>query len=241
VRPISSALKAGWICFGLGLLLSWFFALANVFFSIAIVSAVVAMCTHQVNRGLALLLTSFVGMLLCAILFFALAVGTVAVAAAPAIRQADSDLKRMRRQQEESTRRFAAANRQLRNAAIPGAMQQPNRQNPAGDPRSNLTAASGLRQPDGRAQHQHQLATQQQWAADQQQRRDDLKRQEAMREAQRQRDAVRWKEQRLELLQQSIDWHDKHIQRMRGNGSDWRVFAEPRDRLLQEKAKLQGY
>jgi hypothetical protein len=53
---------------------SWFFRFGNVFFSVALITAVVAMCTHQVNRGLILLLSSFCAIALCAFVFFALVV-----------------------------------------------------------------------------------------------------------------------------------------------------------------------
>ena len=102
-RPaMTSALKAGWICFGIGLTISWFFPLGNAFFSIALITAVVAMCTHQVNRGLALLISSFCGIALCTVVFFALALGTVAVAGATAIEKANADLRRTRDVQRQA-------------------------------------------------------------------------------------------------------------------------------------------
>jgi hypothetical protein len=93
----TSALKAGWICFGLGLALSWFFPLGNAFFSLALVTAVVAMCTHQVNRGLVLLLSSFAGIGLSILFFFAL----VAAKAEPAFKQMSADLDRLRAAQKK--------------------------------------------------------------------------------------------------------------------------------------------
>ena len=72
--PATSAVLAGWICVGVGLLTAWFFPLAHVFFSIAIVLSVVAMATHQVRAGF-LLLAGVVG---CALVFLC---GVAAIAA----------------------------------------------------------------------------------------------------------------------------------------------------------------
>ena len=67
--PQTSALLAGWICVGIGLLTAWFFPPAHVFFSVAIVLSVVAMATHQVRAGLLLLASSLAGIGVCAVLF----------------------------------------------------------------------------------------------------------------------------------------------------------------------------
>lgn len=123
VQPMTSALKAGWICFGLGLLVSWFFPLGNAFFSIAIITAVVAMCTHQVNRGLALLLTSFAGIAVSALLFFTLVFTAVAVVASPAIEKANADLDRLKASQDRALRQLDASNRQMQSAMQNAAAQ----------------------------------------------------------------------------------------------------------------------
>lgn len=68
-RPATSAVPAGWICVGIGLLTAWFFPLAHVFFSIAIILSVVAMATHQVRSGMALLAGALASIGVCAILF----------------------------------------------------------------------------------------------------------------------------------------------------------------------------
>ena len=112
-RPISSALKAGWICFGFGLALSWFFPFGHAFLSVAVITAVVAMCTHQVNRGLALLISSFVASGLSALIFFTLVLGTIGMAAAPAIRQADADLRKMQAAQTAALNQITQTTTQL--------------------------------------------------------------------------------------------------------------------------------
>ena len=67
--PATSAVLAGWICVGIGLLTAWLFPLAHVFFSIAIVLSVVAMATHQVRSGFLLLAGSLAGIVGCALVF----------------------------------------------------------------------------------------------------------------------------------------------------------------------------
>jgi len=75
--PKSSAVKAGWICIGVGFLTFWIFGFGFVFFSVAMICAVVAMCTNQVQQGLVLLLSSFASLVLCGVMFFVLMVGTI--------------------------------------------------------------------------------------------------------------------------------------------------------------------
>ena len=86
-KPLTSAVLAGWICVGVGLLTAWFFPLAHVFFSIAIILSVVAMATHQVRAGLLLLVGSLVSIGFCAVLFVlgvaALVAGAFHAAAKP--------------------------------------------------------------------------------------------------------------------------------------------------------------
>ncbi|MDQ6656319.1 MAG: hypothetical protein M3Y80_10960 [Verrucomicrobiota bacterium] len=124
---MTSALRAGWICFGLGLLMAWFFPFGHVFFSIAIITAIVAMCTHQVDRGLALLLASFVGVVVCAAIFITLVVGAIGAAAAPIVRESNLQRKRSEEAQAKmaeqftaasarAAQSFAAANRQMQEA-----------------------------------------------------------------------------------------------------------------------------
>jgi hypothetical protein len=48
----------------------WIFGLGFAFFSVAMICAVVAMCTNQVQRGLILLLSSFASLAICAVIFF---------------------------------------------------------------------------------------------------------------------------------------------------------------------------
>jgi len=85
--PMSSAVKAGWICLGLGACFFWT-GIGFVFFSVGIILGVVAMATNQVKRGLILLVSSLVSLALFALIFFALIVGTVGVAAKKAVNDA---------------------------------------------------------------------------------------------------------------------------------------------------------
>ena len=96
----SSAVKAGWICLGLGFCTFWIFGFGFLFFSITIVLAVVAMCTHQVKQGVILLLSSLASLALCALIFFAVILGTVGVAA----KKVSDDVKRQQTLHQTSRR-----------------------------------------------------------------------------------------------------------------------------------------
>ena len=54
-----------------------------------------------------------------------------------------------------------------------------------------------------------------------------------------QRDRINAKEQRLEHLQTSLDWHDEMIRKVRNYGGNESVFVRERDQLLKEKWDLQ--
>lgn len=97
----TSALIAGWICFGLGLAVAWIFPPAHFFYSVAVILAIVCMVTHQVKRGLMLLLVSCAGIGISSAIFFALALGTVANAIAPGL----AELEKVRQRTEKNVTR----------------------------------------------------------------------------------------------------------------------------------------
>jgi hypothetical protein len=72
-------LRAGWICFGLGLAIAWIFPLAHVFYSVAMILSVVAMCRLPARHGITLLICSFLGIGIS--LAISLAVGVRFIAA----------------------------------------------------------------------------------------------------------------------------------------------------------------
>ncbi len=125
---LTSSLKAGWICFGLGVAIAWIFPPAFLFYSVALIMAIVAMCTHQVSRGLILLLSSFVAMGTSAFLSFMLAVGIFAAAMKPAIEEAqkaNEEMRQAERDMQAQMQRFQAnANRALQQALTPPQMPQ---------------------------------------------------------------------------------------------------------------------
>jgi hypothetical protein len=210
----TSALKAGWICFALGLAISWFFPLGNAFFSVAVITAVVAMCTHQVNRGLALLISSFCGIVLCALIFFVLALGAVVVTGAAAMQKANADLKRASVVAQQQARdQFNASVQQLQtsfpNPPLPTVMVT----NPA-IPRPAAPALPSVRSED-------------------QTRRDNV------RKAEMERDRINAKEQRIQQLQKSIDSYDELIRKIRNSGGNESVFVKQRDELVRQKWDLQ--
>ena len=210
----TSALKAGWICFGLGLAISWFFPLGNAFVSVAVITAVVAMCTHQVNRGLALLISSFCGIVLCALMFFVLAVGTVLVTGAAAVQKANADLKQasVAAQQKARDQLNSSAQqlqRSIPNPPLPIVMVS----NPAVS-RPMVPLLSTLQS-------------------------EDWKRRENVRKAELERDRINAREQRIQQLQKSIDSADRLIRDIRSYGGNESVFVKQRDDLVRQKWELQ--
>ena len=209
----TSALKAGWICFGLGLAISWFFPLGNVFFSVALITAVVALCTHQVNRGLALLISSFCGIVLCAVLFFGLVLGAAALTGAAAMQKADADLKRIHANQQQALNRLTSSVQQVQTAPLdlplPSAIVRNSTvPRPALSPTPNPPP-------------------------------EDRTKRDTVRRAEMERDRINAKEQRIEQLQKSIDWHDEQIRKIRSYGGNESFFVKQRDELLSQKWDLQ--
>jgi hypothetical protein len=217
----TTALKAGWICFCLGLSISWFFPPGNIFFSVALITAVVAMCTHQVNRGLALLLSSFLAIGLCALLFFGLVLGTAAITGAAAMQKFDAELKRSQAQQQQSLALLNSAVQQL---------PQPSFPIPASTPGYVQSNASNSPAPSQFfAQQRTALAQAQEAQA----------RSAAIRRLEQQRDESNAKEARIAQLQKSIDWYDDMVRQIRSHGGDESVFVKARDQLLTQKWELQ--
>jgi hypothetical protein len=234
--PMTSAVKAGWICFAIGLSISWFFPLGNAFFSLAIITAVVAMCTHQVTRGLALLLTSVAGIALSTLLFFTLVlgvVGTAAIAAVPAIKRADADLERLRKTQQESLNQLADAN-QRRLSAIPNAPPPPLARGALQQPSQDIVNSASA------PQMEHEVAMTRAREAAERLVADETQRKQNIRRAERQRDVAKARERELEQLQKSIDYWDTQIQKIRAEGRDWRWASDQRDVVIRQKANLQS-
>jgi hypothetical protein len=217
----TTALKAGWICFGLGLSISWFFPPGHVFFSVALIAAVVAMCTHQVNRGLALLISSFLAIGLCAVLFLGLVLGTAAITGAAAVQKFDAELKRSQAQQQQSLARLNAAVQQLPQPSFPLAASTP------GYVQSNANNSAAPSQ--FLAQQKAALAQAQEAQA----------RNTAIRRLEQQRDESNAKEARIAQLQKSIDSYDDMVRQIRSRGGDESFFVKARDQLLTQKWELQ--
>jgi competence ComEA-like helix-hairpin-helix protein len=72
VAGTSSAVKAGWICLILGLLTFWIFGFGFIFFGATFILAIVAMSTHRVGQGIALLVSSVGSSIICVIISFVL-------------------------------------------------------------------------------------------------------------------------------------------------------------------------
>jgi len=216
----TTALKAGWICFGLGLSISWFFPPGNLFFSVALITAVVAMCTHQVNRGLALLISSFLAIGLCAVLFLGLVFGTAAITGAAALQKRGADVKRFQAQQQQSLAQLNSAVQQL---------PQPSFPLPASTPGPQSNASNSAASSQSPAQQKAAFAQ----AQDTQARNANIRRLE------QQRDASNDKEARIAQLQKSIDSYDDMVRQIRSHGGDESFFVKARDQLLTQKWELQ--
>ena len=246
-RSATSALKAGWVCFAIGLSLSWFFPLGNAFFSIAFLTAIVAMCAHEVNRGLILLLSTFCGAALCALIFFTLVIGTMGVVAAPAIEQANASLKQMRAAQARFANQIAASNQQLQ-SKIAASNQQPQSMKPGIDgstlslpPNSLIKSRSSQT-----TQNTQGLATRQAYAIEQanqaapQAESDRARQREAVEQAEAERDRINARDQKLEQIQKSIDWYETNIRDYQSKGWDGRFLEQERDELIKQRWDLEG-
>lgn len=227
-RPITSALKAGWICFGIGLSVSWFFPLGNAFFSIAIITAVVAMCTHQVNRGLTLLLTSVAGIALSTLIFFTLVLGVIGSGAMAVATLQQSLIK------PGATNQMFPAMPQIAGPIngsslplTPDALQMPF------PDMADANAASVRQMQENGAMAQARASANRRAA-------DEAQRQQNVRNADRQRDKARAKAQQIERLQKSIDYWDGQVQRSRVEGRDWRGASDQREAVAKQMANLQG-
>ena len=246
-RPATSALKAGWVCFAIGLSLSWFFPLGNAFFSIALITAIVAMCAHEVNRGLILLLSTFCGAALCALIFFTLVIGTMGVVAAPAIEQANASLKQMRAAQARFANQIAAANQQLQ-SKIAASTQQPQSMKPGIDgstlslPPNSLTKSRS----SPTTQNTQSLVTREAYAIEQanqaapQAESDRARQREAVEQAEAERDRINARDQKLEQIQKSIEWYETNIRDYQSKGWDGRFLEQERDELTKQRWDLEG-
>ena len=76
MTPKTSSIKAGWICIGLGFVTFWT-GIGLVFFSVAMILGVVAMCSNRVGAGVAVLVSALGSLALCVVLFMPLVFGTV--------------------------------------------------------------------------------------------------------------------------------------------------------------------
>lgn len=86
----SSAIKAGWICLGLGFLTFWIFGIGFFFFSVTMILSVVAMCTNHVKHGIILLVSALVSLVLCVLIFLTLILGTFGAVVGKAVEESKS-------------------------------------------------------------------------------------------------------------------------------------------------------
>lgn len=122
------------------------------------------MCTHQVNRGLGLLLSSFAGILVSAMMFFGLVIGAVGVVAGPKIEKANAQLRELQAAQQRSLQQLDIANQQMQASMSKAARQL----NAAPAPSIAFPAVSGPTPVDPKVdrQRQYDIAMQQQRAAE---------------------------------------------------------------------------
>lgn len=225
---MSSALKAGWICFGIGLAISWFFPFGHIFFSVGMITAVVAMCTHQVNRGLGLLISSFVGSALCVLVFFTLVLGTLGVATGAALKQAKVDIQRQQAQQRRALTQLNTASQQLQTAMTTTTIMPIT-------PRISTNVLQQTATSSFDQQQQYELAMVRKRDEQQRAAADERKRQQNVQEAQRQANIANGKEQERQRLQNSVDWWDSQVKNARLNGSDSHWLEAQRDNAWKQK------
>lgn len=89
MKQTPSSIKAGWICIGLGLLTFWT-GIGFVFFSVAMILGVVAMCRNHVGPGVAVLLSALGSLALCVVMFMTLVFGTVIGGVAKTLEQSQT-------------------------------------------------------------------------------------------------------------------------------------------------------
>jgi hypothetical protein len=89
-KPKSSPVKAGWICIGVGFLTCWT-GIGLVFFSVAMILGVVAMCSNRVGAGIAILVSALGSLAVCVVLMMALAAGVVLGGMADVVNQPQSN------------------------------------------------------------------------------------------------------------------------------------------------------
>jgi hypothetical protein len=87
-----SQVKAGWVCFGIGMLTAWFFPPLMFLFGVGIVLAIIGICKDRVTQGLTLLFTCVAGMVVTGIVFLALIGSVISDAAEKASRSPQSGL-----------------------------------------------------------------------------------------------------------------------------------------------------
>ncbi len=85
-KPKSSAVKAGWICIGVGFLTCWTL-IGLAFFSVAMILGVVAMCSNRVGAGIAILVSALGSLVVCVVLMMTVVFGTVLGGVAKAVEQ----------------------------------------------------------------------------------------------------------------------------------------------------------
>jgi hypothetical protein len=95
-QPRTTAIRAGWICFGLGALTLWIFGIGMVFFSAAFIFAIVAMATHEVRRGLVLFSCSLVAIALIPLSLMFLGLGVLGYAATKAQQRVEASAPGLR-------------------------------------------------------------------------------------------------------------------------------------------------
>jgi hypothetical protein len=212
-QALTSSLKAGWSCFGIGLALSWFLPFGHVCFSIAIVTAIVAMVTHQLKRGLVLLLSSFAGSALSALIFFSVVAGTLGIASAPASKQLANEINRS-----------SQALQAMSYGAAPSI--GPSRQT------LNIDVASRKQQQSAASAQAAEAAAFEESAR--------ARREEAIRQTQQQGEGIDTTQADIDEIQKSIDWYEEQIRNCRSKGKDGRWYEEHRDALFKRRSELSG-
>ena len=99
-QPKTSAIKAGWICLAIGVPFAWLFPPAHALFTASLVLGIVAMATHQIGRGLALMLSSIFVAAVSMLVSCLLALGLFTKAIEPGVTKMTHDLEDLNRKMQ---------------------------------------------------------------------------------------------------------------------------------------------
>ena len=228
-RPMTSAIKAGWICFAIGMFLSWFYPAAAFFFGLTIVTAIVAMCTHEINAGLKLLFSAIGGVAFSILMTLGTFVTFFAGIVALAKGSQEAHLK--------AAFKMPASSSHV--ASVSPQPSAPSIQKPVSSLYSAPANLIQIPQVNFTAQSRSSADKASPLLPANQIETDRVRQREAIRQAEQQRDRINAKGRRVEQLQKALESAEDQIRKIRAYGGDESFFVKQRDQLVRQKWDLQ--